>query len=561
MFDVLVVGGGITGAGVALDAASRGLSVALVERDDFAAGTSSRSSKLVHGGLRYLQQREFRLVYEALAERQILMHTAPHLVSVLPFLIPVTRGGGGVVGRRMGRLVGLALWQYDLTGGWRIGHRHRRLNSLEARAMAPTLPQNRLSSGYLYHDAHVDDARLTLAVLRTAAERFGAAIVNRCAVESIVHDDAGRVRGVRAAVGAEPAVAPGVGTSPPGLPIEIRARIVVNATGVWADTVQGLDGRRHSPNLRPAKGIHITVAHSRIGNEVALVIPGPGDGRTIFVIPWGEHTYVGTTDTDHPAGLEDPVAEPVDIDYLVAAVNGALDLTATGGPLGRHDVLGVWAGLRPLVGSEAGVSAKTADLSRRHRVTVADDGLITIAGGKLTTYRQMASDTVDAVVARLAAAGSARARRRSVRQNPSRTKDVVVVGGEDVARWDPPSSAADAHLRGRYGSERPVILAMCEADPSLSAPLVPGLAYLRSEALFAVRHEMATTLDDVLSRRTRARILDARAACEAASDVACLIAPDLGWTDAQAHAQADAFCRSVHDELTAAGLAAAVPAP
>ncbi len=549
---MLVIGGGITGAGVALDAASRGLSVALVERDDFAAGTSSRSSKLVHGGLRYLQQREFRLVYEALAERQILMRTAPHLVLAMPFLIPVTRGGGGVVGRRMGRLVGLALWQYDLTGGWRIGRRHSRLDAAETRAMVRTLPIDRVSAGYLYHDAHTDDARLTLAVLRTAAERFGAAIINRCSVEAIVHDPDGRARGARATAIQEPATA-GCGSTD-GRQIEIRARVVVNATGVWADEVQALDGRDHSPALRPAKGIHITVRRFRIGNEVALVIPGPGDGRTIFVIPWGESTYVGTTDTDHPGGIEEPLADPVDVDYLIAAINGALDLTFTGGPLGRADVLGVWAGLRPLVGT-VGTSAKTADLSRRHRVTIASDGLVTIAGGKLTTYRRMAADTVDAAVALLAPAGSARSGRRSSRRNPSRTKDVVVVGGEDRARGGPPSSEARAHLDARYGSEADVIAAMCEADPSLAEPLVPGLAYLRAEALFAIRHEMATTLDDVLSRRTRARILDARAACAAASDVARLIAADLGWTDAQAESQADAFRQSVHDELTAAGLA------
>ena len=274
-FDVLVVGGGITGAGVALDAASRGLRTALVERHDFASGTSSRSSKLVHGGLRYLEQSEFLLVYEGLRERQIIRQNAPHLVQVLPFLVAILKTGG-LLDRRLARLLGTAMWMYDLAGGWRI-RRHQRINKGAALQHIPTLRADRLESAYLYYDCQADDARLTLSVVRTAAA-YGAVVANYAALTSFTKDDRGKVTG--ATVEAD------------GAAITVRARVVVNATGVWADDVRELDEGEHPASLRPAKGIHITLPRDKVRNDIAAVIPVQADERSIFVIPWNDETYV-----------------------------------------------------------------------------------------------------------------------------------------------------------------------------------------------------------------------------------------------------------------------------
>ena len=379
-FDVLVVGGGITGAGVALDAASRGLRTALVERDDFASGTSSKSSKLVHGGLRYLQQKEFSLVYEALYERQRLLENAPHLVHVLPFLVPIMQHGG-MIDRRISRVLGTALWMYDLTGGWRIGKRHHRISVDTARAHMPTLDPGALAAAYLYYDAQADDARLTLAIARSAADH-GAAVVNHTELVGLVKDG-GRVCGARLR-------ARGHGTGhEAGHEFEVRARSVVNAAGVWADQVRTIDEGADPVSIRPAKGVHVTVPWSRVRNDIAAIIPVPGDKRSVFVIPWGDATYVGTTDTDYTGSVEDPDCTGEDVDYLLGALNSVLE-----DPLTRADVIGTWAGLRPLL---RGGSTRTADLSRKHSVHTSPSGVVTVTGGKLTTYRRMAADTVDAV--------------------------------------------------------------------------------------------------------------------------------------------------------------------
>src|SRR5262245_3015149 len=481
-YDVLVIGGGITGAGVALDAASRGLRTALVERDDFASGTSSKSSKLVHGGLRYLQNGDVRLVYEALHERQRLLRNAPHLVKVLPFLIPIFSGPGGIIPRRVARALGSMMWMYDLTGGWRIGKLHRRLKRDAALVHMPTLNE-RLAWAYLYYDAQTDDARLTLTVARTAALAHGAPVVNHSNVTGLIKDG-GRVRGVRVDAG--------------GVEIEARARVVVNATGVWADDVRALDEGTHPHTIRPAKGIHIAVPWSKVRNDIAAVVPVPKDKRSIFVVPWpgadgvlggeGSVTYIGPPDTDFDGDVDDPQCTPEDVAYLIEAMNRSLTE-----PLDAGDVLGTWAGLRPLV-SEAG-SGRTADLSRRHRVLTSASGLVTVTGGKLTTYREMAEDTVDAAVAVAADDVPRSAGRCRTRRLPLRGAE-----GWQAAR------DADPHLGERYGGESGVLEAMVAADPRLGDPLVPGLPYRRVEALYAARYEMATTLDDVLSRRTRARL-------------------------------------------------------
>lgn len=524
-FDIVVVGGGITGVGVALDAASRGLRTALVERDDFASGTSSKSSKLVHGGLRYLQQGEVRLVYEALHERQRLRKNAPHLVRILPFMIPIlTRDG--VVSRKIARLMGSSMWMYDLTGGWRIGRFHKRLKKDAAFAHLPTMPKERLASAYLYYDATADDARLCLTVARTAAAH-GAVVANGCSVVEITRDPAGQATGV--VVEAD------------GRRISVGAKVVVNAAGVWSDDVRALAEATNPDSIRPAKGVHITVPWNKVRNDIAVVIPVPKDKRSLFVVPWGplpdgtfQHTYVGTTDTDYHGSVDDPQCTKDDIDYVLRALNASVTTGVT-----ADDITGVWAGLRPLV--KTGVSARTADLSRRHRVVGNEAGVITVTGGKLTTYREMAEDTVDAVLDRLG------------RSAKCRTKRLPLLGS--VGFHEPASGSPDAHLASRYGTEISEIQALISADPSLGEPLVTGLPYVRAEAIHAVRDEMARTLDDVLSRRTRARLFDRHASVVAAESVALLIAPELGWSIDRQAEEVSAYRRSCAAEA-AAGITA-----
>jgi len=506
-FDVLVIGGGITGAGVALDAAARGLRTALVERHDFAAGTSSKSSKMVHGGLRYLQQRDFRLVYEALHERQRLLDNAPHLVAPLPFLIPLF-GRDGVVNKGVARAYATALWIYDATGGWRIGKRHRRIGRAETLDHLPTLRTDRLVAGFLYYDARADDARLTLAIARTAALDHGA--------------------------------------------------VVVNATGVWADEVRALDEGAEPHTLRPAKGIHVTVPRSKLPADIAAVIPVPADRRSIFVVPWpdGDDVYLGTTDTAWDGSLDDPACLPEDVDYVLRAANAITTV-----PLTRDDVTGVWAGLRPLLDpSGHHVSERTADLSRHHTVTRSGHGLVTVTGGKLTTYRLMAEDTVDMVVGLLGRAAPPRSRRSPTRHLPLR-------GAAGVAALRQPGAAAAsgldedsfAALVARHGDETPAVLARADGRPELLEPLVPGLPQLRVEALWAVEQEMAMTVDDVLSRRTRATLRRAEAAATAAPAVADLLAPVWGRDRRDTRLEAAAYAAEVHRTLTRAGLTAGGP--
>jgi glycerol-3-phosphate dehydrogenase len=550
-FDVLVIGGGITGAGVALDAAARGLRTALVERHDFASGTSSKSSKLIHGGLRYLQQRDFRLVYEALHERQRLLDNAPHLVTPLPFLIPLF-GRDGVVNKGMARAYATALWLYDATGGWRIGKRHRRIDQAETLSHLPTLRTDRLVAGFLYYDARADDARLTLAVLRTAALDHAAVVANYTEVTALLHDRSGTVTGARVRP-----VAPG--DDEPELdhgPFDVAATVVVNATGVWADDVRALDEATHPHSLRPAKGIHITVPRAKLPADIAAVIPVPKDRRSIFVVPWfdGDDVYLGTTDTAWDGPLDDPACLPEDVDYILDAANGA-----TTSRLTRADVTAVWAGLRPLLAPAAGghMSERTADLSRRHTVRQSPNGVVTVTGGKLTTYRRMAEDTVDVVVRRLGPATPARARR-------SPTRRLSIRGAAGLVALRRPGAAAEAGLDedtfaalvGRHGGETPAVLALAAGRPDLLEPLVEGLPQLRVEAVWAVRHEMAMTVDDVLSRRTRAAIRRAEASTDAAPAVADLLAPEWGRDPRDARLEAAAFAAVVHRDLTRAGLPA-----
>ncbi len=521
---------------MALDAASRGLRTALVEKDDFASGTSSKSSKLVHGGIRYLQQREFRLVYENLAERQRLLENAPHLVSPVPFLIPLF-GSAGVVNRSVARAYRTALWLYDLTGGVRIGRRHERVTKEEALAHLPTLRADHLVAGFLYWDARTDDARLTLCVLRTAVLDHGAVAANHTRVDELTHAADGQVIGARVVPdGAEP--------------FEIRAHVVVNAAGVWADEVRALDEGAHPNSIRPAKGVHVTVPESAFPCDIAAVIPVRGDQRSIFVVSWGDQVYLGTTDTAYEGPLDDPPCRPEDVAYLLDAANAV-----TTRPLEPADITGIWSGLRPLLVEKSGrrgraPSERTADLSRRHTVGVSSSGVVTVTGGKLTTYRRMAEDTVDLVVRQLG-----RRTRCVTRSLPLRgATSVERPAGEDGPARNDPAAAAAGHLARRYGTETPAVLSFADGRPELLEPLVPGLRYLAVEAVYAVEEEMARSLSDVLDRRTRASLRDARAAAAAAQQVAILVGPTLGWDEARRQKEAADYAEALRLELVTAGL-------
>ena len=526
-FDVLVVGGGVTGLGVALDAASRGLKVALVERDDFASGTSSKSSKLIHGGVRYLQQGEVALVYEALHERHRLKRNAPHLVQTLPFMIPILKRDG-VVSRKIARALGTALWMYDLTGGWRIGKFHRRLKADKAFTHLPTMDRQRLGSAYLYFDAMADDARVCLALARTA-QNCGAVVLNYTRVEKILHNENGQASG---------AVVKPYDTEA----FAVDARVVVNAAGVWSDEVMTSDAGKNPDSIRPAKGVHLTVPWKMVRNDLAIVIPVPGDRRSLFLVPWipnydgtYQYTYVGTTDTDYQGSIDDPQCTSVDINYVLKALNAAVMTN-----ISADDVTAVWSGLRPLVKSVNGekISSRTADLSRRHKVSKSKSGVITIAGGKLTTYRKMAQDTIDEALTQLQKSAKCK------------TKNLKLIGA--TTSTPKTNSKSAMHLAARFGTEAKLINEMIAENPILGEQLIAGLPYLKAEAVFAVKYEMARTLDDILSRRTRARIINRRASVASARAVAELIAPLLNWGEQEINNQVLAYCDSCADEDRAA---------
>ncbi|MGA1744849.1 MAG: FAD-dependent oxidoreductase [Ilumatobacteraceae bacterium] len=537
-FDLLVVGGGITGAGVALDAAARGLRVAIVDQNDFASGTSSKSSKLIHGGLRYLQQGDVALVYEALHERQRLLRNAPHLVRTLPFMIPVmTRDG--VVSRKIARALGSALWMYDLTGGWRVGRLHRRLRAKKALAHMPTMRADRLSSAYLYFDAEADDARLTLALVQSAIER-GAVAVNYCTVTSLLK------KSTEGSPHRNEQISGATVRTYEGHNVDIRARVVVNATGVWGDAMRRMDIGGDVTTIRPAKGIHITVPWELVQNDIAVVIPVPGDKRSLFVVPHMPNgdgtyrfTYVGTTDTDYQGSIDDPQCTEGDIDYCLRALNNAV---AGSRAITRDDVVGTWAGLRPLVVSSDGEAAtgRTADLSRRHKVMVSDSGMVTITGGKLTTYRKMAEHTVDAALDVMRDDGTA----SDIRAKRCATKRLALHGATSHDR--------DDHLVSRFGTLASSIREMITLDPALGAPLIEGLPYLRAEAVYCARHELVVTLEDVLSRRLRGLLYDRHATEAAAESTARLIAPELGWDELRINAEVQKFSEICAHEVAAA---------
>jgi glycerol-3-phosphate dehydrogenase len=432
------------------------------------------------------------------------------------------------------------MWMYDVTGGWRIGKLHRRVSAEEAAEHFPTTHLDKLSGGFVYYDAAADDARLTLTIARTAATR-GAVVVNRCGVVGITLDHDGQANGITVEATRDGDVDR----------FHVAARSVVNAAGVWADEVRRLDEAEHADSIRPAKGIHVTVPWEKIRIDIAVIIPVRRDRRSLFLVPWGprsdgtfDHVYVGTTDTDYDGPLDDPQCTADDIDYVLTALNDALTETIT-----RNDITGVWAGLRPLVASAPPVegsapTTKTADLSRQHQVAVSTAGVVRVNGGKLTTYREMAEDTVDLVAARL------RAPRRA-RRSPTRRLALLGVRHRGARSSNDAVGTAGHHLVHRFGTMADEIRALVAFRPDLAEPLVPGQPYLRAEAVYAVRHEMATTLDDVLVRRTRAHLFDRAATLAAAPGVAGLLADELGWTPDETQRQLDDYRRRCTAEESA----------
>lgn len=519
--DVLVIGGGVVGAGSALDAVTRGLTTAIVEARDWASGTSSRSSKLIHGGLRYLEMMDFGLVREALTERGLLLdRIAPHLVRPVPFLYPLTRHWERPY-------VGAGIALYDamaITSGTSRGlKRHRHLTRKRALREAPCLRPDALTGAVQYWDAQVDDARHTMTVVRTAAA-FGALAANRVQVTGFLRQGE-RVTG---------AAATDLGT---GREFEIRARQVINATGVWTDDTQGLADTRGQFHVRASKGIHLVVPRDRLQSDTGLILRT--EKSVLFVIPWGRHWIIGTTDTDWSLDKEHPAASSRDIDYLLEHVNSVLS-----SPLTREDVEGVYAGLRPLL---TGESESTSKLSREHVVGHPVPGLVVVAGGKYTTYRVMAADAVDEA-----------ARGLDARVPDSCTDQVPLVGADGYrALWNQRRALAASagvhvarieHLLNRYGSRTHDLLAMLRADPSLAAPLPGADDYLRVEALYAVTHEGAQHLDDVLARRTRISIEAWDRGVGAAPTVAGLMAGPLHWDDEQKSSEVEHYLARVAAE-------------
>ena len=505
--DILVVGGGIVGAGCALDAVTRGLSVGILEARDWASGTSSRSSKLVHGGIRYLEQLDFRLVREALTERGLLLQRiAPHLVKPVRFLYPLRKR----VTERV--YIGAGMLLYDIfsyTGGRPPGvPHHRHLSKRQVQRSIPSLANDALVGGITYYDAQVDDARYVASLVRTASF-YGAHAASRVRVEGFIKVGE-RVVGVQAH------------DLETGERFEVRAKQVVNATGVWTDDTQRMVGERGTFKVRASKGIHLVVPRDRFQSSMGLLLRT--EKSVLFVIPWGRHWLIGTTDTDWQLDKAHPAATAADIDYLLEHVNSVLSV-----PLTREDVEGVYAGLRPLL---AGESDKTSKLSREHLVGHSVPGLVVIAGGKWTTYRVMAKDAIDAAVDAL-----------DGRVPASTTQNIPLLGAEGYqAAWNKRGKIARAfglhtvrveHLLNRYGTLTDELLDLIRAESSLADPLPGADDYIGAEVVYAASHEGALHLEDVLARRTRISIEAWDRGASAAPVAARLMAGVLGWDKAR----------------------------
>lgn len=543
-FDVVVIGGGITGAGVALDAATRGYTVALIERADFASGTSSRSSKLVHGGLRYLQQFDLGLVREALLERQIMVRVAPHLVKPLPMIVPAFDG------ERPDRKLGMGLNLYDVMsvdklrgrrkrgeeedqfGGDWSPERHRMIEGAEVVERAPALAPRNPTGGYLFYDCQTDDSRLVLTALEEA-ERFGAVCANRIEATGLVEKN-GRARGLK------------VRDVESGSEFEIGADNVVNATGVWADRLrpEDLHDEAGLPVIRPSRGTHITIAGDKLPLNDGVIVPA-GEGRSIFALPWLGSTLIGTTDSDYDETDLDHVSPAAaDIEYLLEATNEFFmtDFDAS-------DVSGAFAGVRPLIAT--GDPKKSVDISRRAELYETGNGMITITGGKLTTWRRMAKMAVDRIV------------ERDSREAPCRTEEIPLgqaIRADELPRVEGVPEGAYEQLAGRYGYRARDVLAVAAERGELAQPIVAsGPTDLLAEVVFAARHEQARSVGDALLRRSRVALLAAREVTgdddAVARRVANAMAGELGWDEARVEAEVDAFSAEAAAEGIVANVA------
>ena len=520
-FDVLVVGGGITGAGVALDAATRGYSVALVERADYAIGTSSRSSKLVHGGLRYLQNFDLGLVREALLERQLLVNLAPHLVLPLPLLIPAFEG------KRPDRLAGVGLNMYDVMASDRrrrrrrseeewSPERHRTIDAEETKELLPALASREPTSAYLFYDCQTDDSRLVLTVLGEA-ERFGTVCCNSVEATGLIERE-GRAAGILA----RDAITGGE--------FEIAARNVINATGVWADRLRPdeLHDEAEVPRIRPSRGTHVTLARETLPVVAGVVMPA-GSGRSIFVLPWLGRTLIGTTDNDYEGSLDHIPPSEEDIEYLLDATNSYF-----GTELSRSDLTGAYAGVRPLIST--GDPKKSVDISRKAELYETSSGLVTITGGKLTTWRRMAKLAVDRIV------------EREGREAPCRTREIPLgmpIAASDLPEVEGVDEASREALASRYGHAARDVLELAAGSPELARRVTPDLPDIVAEAPFAARREQTRSVADVLLRRTRLGLLNSPRLTAEDSEgvrlVAQAMAPEMGWDDARAAAEEEAW--------------------
>jgi glycerol-3-phosphate dehydrogenase len=540
-FDVVVVGGGITGAGVALDAASRGYSVALVERDDYAIGTSSRSSKMVHGGLRYLQNFDLGLVREALLERQLMVQLAPHLVYPTPFLVPTL----GEDKRK--RTIGIGLNMYDVMATTRVGmsrreraeraegddywapDRHRTIGAEELVEMVPALAGREPREAYLFYDCQTDDVRLVLTILGEA-ERYGAVFVNGAEVTGLL-DENGAAVGVRCI------------DRETGEPFEVQADNVVNATGVWADRIrpEEIHDEAEVPRIAPSRGTHVTVASEALDvGRAACVVPA-GSGRTIFALPWYGRTLMGTTDNDYAGDIAHVQPGDDDIDYILEAANAFF-----GTDLGRGDLTGAYAGVRPLIST--GDPRKSVDISRKAELYETSSGMLTITGGKLTTWRRMAKQVVDRLV------------EREGRVAPCRTDDVPLGMTATEHELDPPEGVAEDSLPAgyrellafRYGHAARNVLRLVGERPELGAPIVEGQPDLLAEVVVAARLEQARKVSDVLLRRTRLGLVAAPQlrTAQAVAPVAELLGGELGWDADRVAAEGASWV----DEMAAEGI-------
>ncbi|HKC88129.1 MAG TPA: glycerol-3-phosphate dehydrogenase/oxidase [Blastocatellia bacterium] len=535
VFDILIIGGGITGAGLALDAAARGLRVSLVEKRDFAAGTSSRSTKLIHGGLRYLEHFDFTLVREGLRERAILAKTAPGLARPLPFVIPIYENSRRNYDRPLKMRLGL--WLYDLLAGRYNFARHRRLSRDEALSLAPQLDPQGLKGAFLYYDAVTNDSRLVIEVIKTARER-GAEIANHTRVAGLIRNERGKIAGAH------------LRDELTGGGIECRARIVINATGVWMEETINLNGQTTNSlnrRMRPAKGVHLTVSADRLRVGAAWLIPSLTSHRFYFVVPWEGRVNIGTTDTDYDGDKDHPRAEPEEVNEILGAINSYFPE----GRLEPADVISSWAGLRPLITDPR--AGSTTEVSRKEEIIESDDGLISIGGGKLTTYRLMAEHGINLAVKRLKEGFN-------VLANSAATEGVAIGGelsfddltmiAERLSRAEDLPLETARHLIHDYGADYQRLVELTHEDERLRERLIEGLPQILAEVVYAARYEMALTLADVMTRRMRLAIVAGREALKCAAPVADLMARELGWSREETERQIAQFAAEFEREFT-----------